>query len=154
MPNIRVMLWAALAATLFLNYEAWMQDYPASAAGAPGVSSTATGGNAPSSNLGDSVPQAAVPPAAAPAAARPESAAAPPVGAHPADAEAPNAGADQPPRPPVHVVTDVLDIAVSLKGGELERADLLQYPLHKDTPNVPVRLLNGDPGDLYLMQTG
>ena len=154
MPNIRVMLWAALAATLFLNYEAWMQDYPASAAGAPGVSSTATGGNAPSSNLGDSVPQAAVPPAAAPAAARPESAAAPPVGAHPADAEAPNAGADQPPRPPVHVVTDVLDIAVSLKGGELERADLLQYPLHKDTPNVPVRLLDGDPGDLYLMQTG
>ena len=153
MPNIRVMLWAALAATLFLNYEAWMQDYPASAAGTPGVSSTAAGGNAPS-NLGDSVPQAAAPPAAAPAAARPESAAAPPVGARPADAEAPNAGADQPPRPPVHVVTDVLDIAVSLKGGELERADLLQYPLHKDTPNVPVRLLDGDPGDLYLMQTG
>ena len=154
MPNIRVMLWAALAATLFLNYEAWMQDYPASAAGTPGVSSTAAGGNAPSSNLGDSVPQAAAPPAAAPAAAHPESAAAPPVGARPADAEAPNAGADQPPRPPVHVVTDVLDIAVSLKGGELERADLLQYPLHKDTPNVPVRLLDGDPGDLYLMQTG
>ncbi len=32
MPNIRVMLWAALAAVLFLNYEAWMQDYPASRA--------------------------------------------------------------------------------------------------------------------------
>jgi YidC/Oxa1 family membrane protein insertase len=154
MPNIRVMLWAALAATLFLNYEAWMQDYPASAAGAPGVASTAAGGNAPSSNLGDSVPQAAAPPAAAPAAARPESAAGPPGGAHPADAEAPNAGADQPPKPPVHVVTDVLDIAISLKGGELERADLLQYPLHKDTPNVPVRLLNGDSGDSYLLQTG
>jgi YidC/Oxa1 family membrane protein insertase len=161
MPNIRVMLWAALAATLFLNYEAWMQDYPASAAGAPGVSSTAAGSNAPSSKLGDSVPQAAAPPAApaAPAAAHPESAAAPQGGARPADAgspaaEAPNAGADQPPRPPVHVVTDVLDVAVSLKGGELERADLLQYPLHKDTPNVPVRLVNGDPGDLYLLQTG
>src|SRR3984893_14928570 len=110
MPNIRVMLWAALAATLFLNYEAWMQDYPASAAGVPGVSSTAAGSNAPS-NLGDSVPQAAAPQAAA----------APPVGARPADTAAPNAGADQPLGPPVHVVTDVLDIAVSLKGGELER---------------------------------
>ncbi len=154
MANIRVMLWAALAATLFLNYEAWMQDYPASPAGAQGVSSTATGSNAPSSNLGDSVPQAAAPPAAAPAAARPESAAAPPPGARPAGAEAPNAGADQPPGLPVHVVTDVLDVVVSLKGGELEQADLLQYPLHKDTPNVPVRLLNGDPADLYLMQTG
>src|ERR1700688_51402 len=114
MPNIRVMLWPALAETLSLNYEAWMQDYPASPAGAPGISSTAAGSNAPSSNLGDSVPQAAAPPAAAPAApapARPEAAAAPPGGARPADAEAPNAAADQPPRPPVHVVTDVLDIA-------------------------------------------
>jgi YidC/Oxa1 family membrane protein insertase len=160
MPNIRVMLWAALAATLFLNYEAWMQDYPASAAtGAPaaGTSSTAAGSNAPASKLGDSVPQAAAPSASGPAASKAETAAAPLGGAPmpaPVDAEARNAGADHSPGVPVHVVTDVLDIAVSLKGGELERADLLQYPLHKDTPNVPVRLLNSGADDLYLLQTG
>jgi YidC/Oxa1 family membrane protein insertase len=160
MPNIRVMLWAALAAVLFLNYEAWMQDYPASpATGAPAAatSSTVTGSNAPASKLGDSVPQAAAPSAAVPAAAKVETAAAPLGGAAmpaPVDAESRNAGADHSPGVPVHVVTDVLDIAVSLKGGELERADLLQYPLHKDAPNVPVRLLNGDSDDLYLLQTG
>src|SRR5882724_2900170 len=156
MPNIRVMLWAALAAILFLNYEAWMQDYPASPAiGAP-ASSTAAGSNAPANKLGDSVPQAAAPSAAAPAAAKAETAA--PLGGAPmpapVDAASPKAGADHSPGAPVHVVTDVLDIVVSLKGGELERADLLQYPLHKDTPNVPVRLLNGDSDDLYLLQTG
>jgi YidC/Oxa1 family membrane protein insertase len=160
MPNIRVMLWAALAAILFLNYEAWMQDYPASPApGAPaaGTSSSAAGSNAPASRLGDSVPQAAAPPAAAPAAAPPETAAAPLGGAPmPAqvDAGSQNAGTDHSPGVPVHVVTDVLDIAVNLKGGELDRADLLQYPLHKDTPNVPVRLLNREADDLYLLQTG
>jgi YidC/Oxa1 family membrane protein insertase len=146
------MLWAALAAILFLNYEAWMQDYPASSAtGTPaaGTSSTAAGGNTPASKLGDSVPQAAAP--------KGETAAAPLGGAPmpaPVDAESRNTGADHSLGVPVHVVTDVLDIAVSLKGGELERADLLQYPLHKDTPNVPVRLLNRDSDDLYLMQTG
>jgi len=72
----------------------------------------------------------------------------------PVDAESRNAGADHSPAVPVHVVTDVLDIEVSLKGGELERADLLQYPLHKDTPNIPVRLLNRDGDELYLLQTG
>ena len=160
MPNIRVMLWAALAAILFLNYEAWMQDYPASSAtGAPasGTSSTAAGSNAPAGKLGDSVPQAAPPSAAVPAAPKAETSAAPLGGAPlpaPVDAESRNAGADHRPGVPVHVVTDVLDIAVSLKGGEVERADLLQYPLHKDTPNVPVRLLNGDSDDLYLLQTG
>jgi YidC/Oxa1 family membrane protein insertase len=54
----------------------------------------------------------------------------------------------------VHVVTDVLDLDISLRGGEIDRADLSQYPLHKDTPNVPVRLENDDPASLYLVQTG
>jgi YidC/Oxa1 family membrane protein insertase len=55
----------------------------------------------------------------------------------------------------VHVVTDVLDLVISTKGGELDRADLLQYPLHKDTPNIPVRLFDDTPGDsLYLLQSG
>ena len=59
------------------------------------------------------------------------------------------------PGPPVHVVTDVLDLDINLKGGELDRADLLQYPVHKDTPKIPVRLLNSDPrATWYLLQTG
>jgi YidC/Oxa1 family membrane protein insertase len=49
----------------------------------------------------------------------------------------------------------VLDLTISLRGGELDRADLLKYPKHKDTPNEPVRLLDdSDPNTLYIMQTG
>ena len=65
------------------------------------------------------------------------------------------AAADTSVSPPLHVTTDVLDIAINLKGGELDQADLLRYPLRKDAPNVPVRLLSREPpASLYLLQTG
>jgi YidC/Oxa1 family membrane protein insertase len=160
MPNTRMLLWIALAAILYLNYEAWMHDYQApaatsangqSASGAPGTAST----------LGDSVPQAAstaalptappvTPTSASPAAAVPAAAepiAAPPAGATPAQ--------DASPLQPLHVITDVLDVVINLKGGEFDQADLLEYPLRKDAPNIPVRLLSRDPpASLYLLQTG
>src|ERR1700730_9388159 len=108
MPNTRMLLWIALAAILYLNYEAWMHDYPAvrerdtagqSAPGAPG--------SAPP--LGDSVPQAAssaAPPvtaATAPTAAT-EAFAAPPAGT--------TSAADDSPSQPLHVTTDVLDLVI------------------------------------------
>ena len=150
MPNTRMLLWVALAAILYLNYEAWMHDYPASGA-RDTVSQSATGA------LGDSVPQAASsaapPPTAAPAAA----AQAPAPTAEPftpppaSNTPAPEDSTSQ----SVHVTTDVFNLVINLKGGELDHADLLQYPLRKDTPNIPVRLLSREPPDsLYLLQTG
>jgi len=65
------------------------------------------------------------------------------------------AAALDPNSPSIRVTTDVLDLQINLKGGELEQADLLRYPLHKDQPNVPVRLLNHDSAaTLYVLQTG
>jgi YidC/Oxa1 family membrane protein insertase len=142
MPNTRVLLWFALAAILFYNYEAWMHDYPSGASSAQTVLPGAAG------TLGDSVPQAAstaAPPAtsAVPAPVAPTAPAAP-------DSLAPPAVLQ-----PVHVSTDVLDVVINLKGGELDQADLKQYPLRKDAPNIPVRLLSREPPDsLYLVQTG
>ena len=162
MPNIRVMLWVALAAVLFLNYEAWMRDYPASFSG---TSQSTSSGSASSSKLGDSVPQAntAAPSTVATAPGASGTATAPLGSAAPAPAAAPgapttvaaaDAGATADTEP-LHIVTDVLDVAINPKGGELDRADIVQYPLHKDTPNIPVRLLNHDGEDsLYLLQTG
>jgi YidC/Oxa1 family membrane protein insertase len=154
MLNTRTILWLALGAMLFVNYEAWMKDYPAPSANAS-LSSTA----APNT-LGNTVPQAADGTPAA-SAASPAAVSAPTLGeAAPAAAVLPSSttapGTDtQEPGTPLHVVTDVLDMTISLKGGELDRADLLKYPLHKDTPNVPVRLLDNQDGDsLYLLQTG
>jgi YidC/Oxa1 family membrane protein insertase len=64
-------------------------------------------------------------------------------------------GADAAPLQQVDVHTDVLDIHINLRGGELDGAELLKYPLHKDTPGVPVTLLNRDSATtLYVVQTG
>jgi YidC/Oxa1 family membrane protein insertase len=144
MPSTRVILWFALAAILYYNYVTWDHDYrePVTIPAAP----AAAGGPAASTPLADSIPRPRNPaPASAPAPAAPASI--PPVnssGATAAEAAAPM----------LHVVTDVLDLDISLKGGEIDRADLEQYPLHKDAPNVPVRLENSESGSLYQIQTG
>jgi len=162
MPNTRILLWFALAAILFYNYQAWMQDYPASPPSAPISGSTAS---APAT-LGDSLPEAPGTPAAStPVSAAPAMRSVPPpsvAAANPGSAPsaftqpagAPDvaSAADAAAPQSLHVTTDVLDVIVNLKGGELDQADLLKYPLHKDTPNVPVRLLSRDPP--YLLQTG
>jgi YidC/Oxa1 family membrane protein insertase len=157
MPNIRLTLWGVLAAILFLNYQTWLHDYeqPASAAtqAAAGAASTAAAANA----LGNSVPQAAssaagTTPTAAPPGP-PTASSAPPLSA-PA-ASPPATESDSASSVPLHVVTDVLDVGINLKGGELARSDLLEYPLRKDTPNIPVRLLSYEPAPtLYLLQSG
>lgn len=158
MPNIRLMLWGVLAAILFLNYQTWVHDYepPVSAASQSAAGSAA----APASSLGESVPQA---PTAAPGTPPPGAAAQaanhsqPAAGSPPARAGVPatSSSPDTTSRMPLHVTTDVLDMEINLKGGELDRADLLQYPLRKDTPNIPVRLLSYEPPPTrHLVQSG
>ncbi|MGC1388740.1 MAG: membrane protein insertase YidC [Steroidobacteraceae bacterium] len=147
MPNTRVMLMVAFAAILYLNYEAWMRDYREPVAGAS--SQTASGAPGAPNTLADSVPKAetATLSATAPTPAAP--AGAPPPAAPPGGTAAPEAGS-----PMLHVVTDVLDVSINLKGGEIDRADLPQYPVHKETPNIPVLLENSDADSLYLLQSG
>ncbi|MGH8253581.1 MAG: membrane protein insertase YidC [Steroidobacteraceae bacterium] len=159
--NLRVTLWAALAVALLLNYVTWLHDYPPAATpvaeqtvSAPG--SAANG--AAATTLGSTVPQAGPVPAASSAATP----AAPAMqGTVPTSAAAnttpalPAAGAAAVPAAPmVHVVTDVLDMQISLDGGELTRADLPEYPQVKGAA-TPVRLLNRDSAEsLFVLQSG
>ncbi|MGA2024510.1 MAG: membrane protein insertase YidC [Steroidobacteraceae bacterium] len=150
--NFRVVLWAMAATALFLNYQTWLRDYPA-------LSSPAIVGAAASGHLDSTVPTANAPQSAA----APGAAAASPliaVPAVPAGGSAATqalaagatlaAGAGS-----VHVGTDVLDVQISLEGGEIERVDLLAYPLQKNNPNLPVRLLNRDSAEsLFVVQSG
>ena len=154
MPNIRITLWGIFAAILFLNYTTWMQDYTPRVIAQSGASSTAPNASPPANELGNSVPQAtssaapATPQTGSPAPAQT------PVPAL-ATATPPASGSEAPAGEPLHVTTDVLDIGINLKGGELDRADLLQYPLRKDTPNIAVRLLSYEPPPtLYVLQSG
>jgi YidC/Oxa1 family membrane protein insertase len=152
MPNIRLMLWGVLAAILFLLYQTWMHDYEPPAGSAQSTASS-TPSAAASSALGDSVPQAAssapapavssVPTPAATTAAVPAN---PAAGTVATEADSPAAQ--------LHITTDVLDVGINLKGGELNRADLLDYPQHKDAPHIPVRLLSDEAATRYLLQSG
>jgi YidC/Oxa1 family membrane protein insertase len=145
MDNKRLFIWGALAFVLFLNYRAWMTDHaptaePATASAtsqavpAPGQ---ATAVQAP---LGDAVPTLD-------SATTPASSTGNAAGTAPAAAAATT--------DTVHVLTDVLDVEISLIGGDLIRADLPLYPLHKNEPGVPVRLFNtGTPETLFVLESG
>ncbi len=154
MPKIRYTLWFLLAALLYLNYETWNREFaPPPQASAP-AQGTPTGTAAPS--LDASVPSAASAPSTTPPAASTATPSAPNAGAGLGTAAAPaTASTAAGERPLLHVVTDVYDIRIDLKGGELDRVDLLKYPVRKDAPDLPVRLLNRDsPQSLYVLQSG
>ena len=117
MPNTRIMLWLALAAILYLNYEAWMKDYQAIAArgrhpGAPGAPRRRRNGA-----RGDGSP--AAPPMVA-GTGRRRRRRRPQPSPRPRRRRRP-----RPAAPALHVTTDVLDIDINLKGGEFDQADLL-----------------------------
>jgi YidC/Oxa1 family membrane protein insertase len=146
--NFRVVLWVLLGAALFINYQTWVHDYPALApvttiqgTAAPALDSAPPTASAPAAVATAGAGAAAAPAANAPAAASAQNL---------SDTAAANPGAGL-----VHVRTDVLDAEVSLAGGELERVDLPAYPAAKNTPDVPVRILNRDSADsLFVLQSG
>jgi YidC/Oxa1 family membrane protein insertase len=150
--NFRVLLWVLLGMALFINYQTWVHDYPAlppvtsiTGAAAPALDSTT-----PTASSGAG--PAATAPSTAPAASGAAAAAA---GAGTGAQSLSDTAAAHPSAGQVHVRTDVLDVEVSLAGGELERVDLLAYPAAKNTPDVPVRILNRDSADsLFVLQSG
>jgi YidC/Oxa1 family membrane protein insertase len=139
--NPRVFLWALLLAALFMNYVTWVRDYPSPAAQAPAAMT-------PAVSLDGAAPEAITPPAdqlpqeAASSAAAAAAESIPATGNVVTDA------------PVVHALTDVLDMDISLIGGELRRADLLRYAIKKGQAER-VRLLNRDSANsLYVLQSG
>jgi YidC/Oxa1 family membrane protein insertase len=142
--NLRIALWAVLAATLYIGYQVWLHDYPP----ATTVAVAAGSGGSPSGNaLEGTVPTAQ---SSAPAAlAGTATAAMTTVPSTGKDSQAAAAA------PLVHVHTDVLDLDVSLAGGELVHAVLPLYPINKKQPDQKVELLNRDsPESLFVMQSG
>lgn len=132
MDNTRLFLWLALAAMLWLNYDAWIRDrLPSPQAPATAAESRVEPGatDAELPDIGAVVNEGRGGPSALPVTA---------------------AG----PAMPITVRTDVLDVVIDSRGGDLVRADLLDYPVEKDRPNDLVRLLDYSPGDLWILQSG
>ena len=148
MKNLRTYLWIGLALLLFVNYQAWHFEFaPRDAAAAEKVAAAEKAAEP----LTTTVPQIAAVPTAA--AAAPATNGAVPTVKAPATTTAP-VTASAPTAAVLNVRTDVLDVDISLSGGELTRADLLQYRVVKGSTE-PVHLLRQQgPGNQFLLQTG
>jgi YidC/Oxa1 family membrane protein insertase len=134
MDNIRVFLWLGVGLLFWLNYQAWLADY------APEPVATAVpSATAPADSLPPGLP--ALPTPAADASASPV-----PVGQPEQVSFAPG--------DTIRVTTDVLDAEIATAGGDLIRVDLKRYPVDKARPDIPVRLLDYDNAERFLIQTG
>jgi YidC/Oxa1 family membrane protein insertase len=128
MDNLRVFLWLFLLGIAWLTYTAWVTDYaPVTVPNSP----DATAPPIPGATLPNLAPAATD---TLPAPAEP--------------ATTPAASGEL-----IHVRTDVLDVMIDSRGGDLVRADLLEYPIEKNSPE-PVRLLDDGPTDRWVFQTG
>lgn len=143
MDNQRVFIWAALALVLYLNFLAWERDYaPAPIAAKPATEQTQHAANGSAATSSDTLPELP--------SATPSTSAAPATnGSAPAaNGEGVSANA-----PVIRVLTDVLSLDISARGGELIRADLLKYPVEKNRPDIAVRLFNPTP-PVYIARSG
>ncbi len=142
--QIRVVLWVGFGLLAWLNVQAWIKDYAPVVKQTPAAqaANVAPAGN-PQDGLSAELP--AVTGEAPAAATNP-----PAVAAAPGTLSAAVADSGK-----VEILTDVLDVEASLAGGELIRADIRQYPLHKNDPTIPVRLFNTDSEQTqFLFQSG
>jgi YidC/Oxa1 family membrane protein insertase len=138
MDNPRIFLWIGLALLVWMNVIQWNKDYGTTPAAAPASSAAPAGGNANGASTASQLPSLPSAQPGAAAAATPGAPTAPAVAS----------------QPKIHVVTDVLDMDISLQGGELVRADLLKYPHDKHPGSPPVRLLDTQDSDYQVLRTG
>jgi YidC/Oxa1 family membrane protein insertase len=131
MDNQRVFLWIALAFVAYLNWQAWRMDYGPAPVPAPAV-------------------EEAVPPEETDAdlPGLPDSAEVSAGVAEGDDAASADGGRM------VRIVTDVLDLGLNTRGGDLQRSDLLRYPVRKDRPDDLVRLLDPAGPDFFVFRSG
>ncbi|MBF7728877.1 membrane protein insertase YidC [Pseudomonas sp. N040] len=54
----------------------------------------------------------------------------------------------------IRVETDVLQLAIDPRGGDIVQLNLPQYPLSQKQPEVPFQLFNNSPQRLYVAQSG
>ncbi len=132
--QIRNFLMIGLAMVVFLIWQAWERDYgpkpppaPASAEVTPSASTPAV------------VPQADVP-------------AAPSQDDQPQPASVPQAETSS--IEIFRVQTDLFNVGVNLNGGSLENIGLRAFPEKAEIPDIAFALLNNQPPDVFMIQSG
>ncbi|MCX4189861.1 membrane protein insertase YidC [Methylophaga sp. OBS3] len=54
----------------------------------------------------------------------------------------------------IRVTTDIIDVYIDLKGGDIRKLALLDYPVDADQPDVPVQFLNDGTNPFFITQSG
>ncbi len=140
MDNQRLLIWGLFALLAWVSYQTWVQDYAPKPVVTPvEQAQPSTTGSAD----GD------LPTLAAPA----DSVLDAPLVADPI-AIAPEVSVTTPDAASIRVTTDVLSIEISTKGGTLQSATLLGYPITKDQPDRLIELLSTAPSNFGAIQTG
>jgi len=137
MDNQRLLVWAIFVMLAWVTWQTWNDDYGPKPAETPVVTDTTD----PAPGDVD-----------LPALSDPDTTVDAPDVMPDMDAPATPVATSSAPR--VRVVTDVFEIDISLEGGALQGATLLNYPVAKDRPDDLVRLLSADLNQLGLVQTG
>lgn len=141
MDNQRLITWGLFGLLLYFTWQTWMQDYgPQRDLPAPDDSEPALA--EPSEALSDLAVDADSLPAVREADE--------PAGTPAPDADAQDAGVEG---RVVRVVTDVFEIGINTRGGVIQHAEMLEYPVHKDRPDDKVVLLDTSTENLGLVRS-
>jgi len=129
MDNQRLIIWGFFAVVAYLTWQTWMQDY------APQPQSEAPVADAPilPADDIDALPELSTTD-----------------GDLPAVAASPAPTLDEPTVEQgrrIVVTTDVLEIEINTRGGTIQQAIMLSYPVAKDRPDEKIKLLSTDPDD-------
>ena len=138
MDNQRIFLWIALALLVWINYTAYLQYQSGPTAVQEPIDQLAAPG-LPEDQAVPALPTTGEIPAP------------PAVGdvALVAPSDIPRETEQR-----VRISTDVLELEISLRGGDLVKALLPRYPVHKNQPDVPIQLLDPSPDGLFVFRTG
>jgi len=144
MDNQRLLIWAFFGITAWMAYQAWMNDYGPAPVPPPTTVTAPAGNEQPDASLPELSDVDAV--ADLPSASE-------------APGTMPSLDAPQQSQPTVtansiEVRTDVLAVTISMQGGTLTGARLLNYPVAKDRPDELVSLLSTNTDTLSQLQSG
>lgn len=131
-----MLLFVALSVIVLLMWQTWQQDYGPKPQPAPVTQSSSV----------PAVPTVSTGSADVPALSVAEGTTSEPSAIPGADPKPGTQGR-------VRVVTDVYDLVIDTKGGDIRQLDLLTYPVSTETPDIPFRLMT-DSGEVFFTQSG
>jgi YidC/Oxa1 family membrane protein insertase len=140
MDNQRLFIWAFFVMMGWITYQTWVKDYAPRPTQPVAEQTAETTGPLSVNESGDDMPEISDAPAGAEA-----------MPAAPGDTQD---VATAPTAPTISVTTDVFNIQISTQGGTLQGATLSKYPVEKDRPDEPVRLLDTAGRTYGLIESG